>query len=66
MRQACTDRAFNSPGSLRLASSTAAGSAVRGSFVRPETARLSTSVSQAIGSTPLSFAVWISVIAMAQ
>jgi hypothetical protein len=33
-------------------------------LVRPETIRSSTSVSQAIGSTPLSLAVWISVIAM--
>ncbi len=34
--------------------------------MRPETIRSSTSVSQAIGSTPFSFAVWISVIAIAQ
>jgi len=35
-------------------------------FVRPETTRSSTSVSQAIGSTPFSFAVVISVMAIAQ
>jgi hypothetical protein len=35
-------------------------------LVWPETTRSSTSASQAIGSTPLSFAVWISVIAIAQ
>jgi len=35
-------------------------------LVRPETTRSSTSVSHAVGFTPFSFAVWISVIAMAQ
>ena len=35
-------------------------------LVRPETIRSSASVSQAIGSTPFNFAVWISVIASAQ
>jgi hypothetical protein len=35
-------------------------------LVCPETMRWSTSVSHAIGSTPLSFAVWMSVIAIAQ
>ena len=35
-------------------------------LVRPETIRSSTSVSQAIGSTPFSLAVWIRVIAKAQ
>jgi hypothetical protein len=34
-------------------------------LVRPETMRSSTSVRYAIGSTPFSFAVWISVIAIA-
>ena len=35
-------------------------------FVRPETIRPSTSVSHASGSTLLSFAVWISVLTIAQ
>jgi hypothetical protein len=35
-------------------------------LVRPETTRSSTSVRYAMGSTPFSFAVWMSVKAMAQ
>ena len=35
-------------------------------LVCPETMRLRTSANHAIGSTPFSFAVWISVIAIAQ
>lgn len=35
-------------------------------LVGPETTRHSTSVSQGVGSTPFSFAVWIKVIAVAQ